>query len=252
MEVALSVNPTHTMRVVKMKLGAYTDKILSDQGIAGGSYLDQFPLDRIPSSKKYFSIPPYCGEGRDISAHLWIGPGTTVLSFHKDNHNALVPIDNIFVRVHGRKQVLLASPKNDDFMYPRAVEEGAQWHSQVDPQAQNFDRYPLFSKAVLQEAILGPGDVLFIPRDYWHSVRASAPSISMSFWWVPFRLSAICGVVSSLSSEEFDKARTSGRLAISQSDVEEFGGTTRLLSIYRESRKQSSPSIPWYESSGKL
>jgi len=85
--VELSVNPTHTRRTVKMRLGAYIQRIMDNHRMDGGLYLDQFPLHELPDLARYFSVPPYCRPDRIIMPHLWIGPGTTVLSFHKDNHN---------------------------------------------------------------------------------------------------------------------------------------------------------------------
>jgi lysine-specific demethylase 8 len=244
-DIELSVNPTHTLKVVKMKLGVYIDRILSDKGMSGGLYLDQFPLDRIPSLRKDFDFPPYCKLGREIRPHLWIGPGTTVLSFHKDNHSPVVPIDNIFVQIRGKKRIILASPEDDAFMYPRSAEEGASWHSQVNPEAPDFSQFPLFANALLQEAVLGPGDILYIPRDYWHYVRALEPSISMSFWWIPFRLSEIWSKISLLSDPEFEKMRITDRLKIDSSDLVEFGGVARLAAVFGEMKGSLAGAIPW-------
>jgi ribosomal protein L16 Arg81 hydroxylase len=32
-------------------------------------------------------------------------------------------------------------------------------------------------------AELGPGDVIYIPRGWWHHVRTLDLSISVNFWW---------------------------------------------------------------------
>ncbi|KAA0172388.1 hypothetical protein FNF28_00071 [Cafeteria roenbergensis] len=37
--------------------------------------------------------------------------------------------------------------------------------------------------ATLLSAVVGPGEVLFIPKGWWHHVRSLTPSISLSFWW---------------------------------------------------------------------
>ena len=31
--------------------------------------------------------------------------------------------------------------------------------------------------------MLGPSEVLYIPRHVWHYVRSLEPSVSVSFWW---------------------------------------------------------------------
>lgn len=43
--------------------------------------------------------------------------------------------------------------------------------------------HPDFSEAPFVEAILGPGDMLFIPKKWWHYVRSLTTSISVNFWF---------------------------------------------------------------------
>jgi hypothetical protein len=233
-EVALSVNPTHTHRVVRMRLGAYINRILADQRMEGGLYLDQFPLSRLPELARDFTVPVYCDQRRTIWPHLWLGPGTTVLSFHKDNHDPLVQVDNIFVQIRGRKRVILASPDNDPLMYPRPPEAGAYWHSQVNPEAPDLERFPLFTRVALQDAVVGPGDIIFIPRDYWHYVRALERSISLSFWWNPCRLMEIVQLVRTKSRDEVGQLRASGKWTVMSADVHEIGGQAQLERAFAE------------------
>ena len=224
LEVELSVNPTHTYKTVKMRLGAYINRILANDRMSGGLYLDQFPLERLPTLHRDFSVPAYCAPDKQITTHLWLGPSTTILGFHKDNHDPLIQIDNIFVQIFGRKRVLLASPDNDTFMYPRSPDSGAYWHSQVDPDAPDLERFPLFSRAHLQEAIVGPGDILYIPRNYWHRVQALERSISMSFWWLPCRLMEIAEQIVSTKDEHLDGLAAVESYRVSSRDIMEIGG----------------------------
>jgi hypothetical protein len=234
--VKLSVNPTHTRRIVEMRLDAYIQRILEDYRMEGGLYLDQFPLQEFPELAKDFSVPAYCPADRIVLPHLWIGPGTTVLSFHKDNHNPLVQLDNIFVQIRGRKRFILASPDNDDFMYPREPEIGAYWHSRVNPEAPDLAQFPLFANARLQEAIVGPRDIIYVPRNYWHHVRALERSISMSFWWHPCRLMEVVSFLCIDDECRLEELRSRGELAITYTDILEAGGPPRLESAFREFR----------------
>jgi lysine-specific demethylase 8 len=43
--------------------------------------------------------------------------------------------------------------------------------------------FPLYAGTPHVDVVLGPGDVLFIPRGWWHHVRALSASFSVSFWW---------------------------------------------------------------------
>ena len=33
------------------------------------------------------------------------------------------------------------------------------------------------------ECTLGPGEMLYIPRKWWHFVASSSASLSISYWW---------------------------------------------------------------------
>ena len=44
-------------------------------------------------------------------------------------------------------------------------------------------RFPDAGRAEYAEALLEPGDVLFVPRGWWHYVRSVDVSASVSFWW---------------------------------------------------------------------
>jgi hypothetical protein len=54
--------------------------------------------------------------------------------------------------------------------------------SSVDVEHPDLARFPNFAKARHMDAILGPGDALFLPKGWWHYVRALTPSFSVNFW----------------------------------------------------------------------
>ncbi|HKX33396.1 MAG TPA: cupin-like domain-containing protein [Blastocatellia bacterium] len=227
--IGLSVNPTHTYRVLKMKLADYIDRIQS--GTDKLLYMDQCPIEEFPGLSDYFQAPEYCNSERELIVNLWVGPAGTILGFHKDNHNQFDAINNIFVQIHGRKRIVLAAPDQDAFMYQRAPENGAYWHSQIyDPDEVDFSLHPLFRQATLFETIIHPGEILFIPGNYWHYVRALDKSISMSFWWRHYRLVEIInGFFKNASSEkERSTFLESYGGVITPKDVEDFGGIEKL------------------------
>jgi hypothetical protein len=73
-------------------------------------------------------------------------------------------------QVQGRKHVLLFSPEDSARLY-----EGA-----VDPSAPDLATHPLFAGATAHEAVLAPGETLFMPADWWHWVHALDKSITVS------------------------------------------------------------------------
>ncbi|XP_062846412.1 lysine-specific demethylase 8 [Trichomycterus rosablanca] len=147
----------------------------------GTAYLAQHQLfDQVPELKEDIRIPDYCclGEGDedDITINAWFGPGGTISPLHQD------PEQNFLAQVVGRKYIRLYSPEETENLYPH---QSQLLHntSQVDVENPDVMQFPDFLKASYQECVLQPGDVLFIPKQHWHYVRALELSFSVSFWW---------------------------------------------------------------------
>jgi hypothetical protein len=57
----------------------------------------------------------------------------------------------------------------------------------VDPLAPDLERCPRYREAwaAAQQAVLEPGDALYIPYAWWHGVDALEPvSFLVNYWWV--------------------------------------------------------------------
>ncbi len=67
---------------------------------------------------------------------------------------------------HGRKRVVLFAPEQSTRLYrhPFTI------RSYVNVDAPDFDRFPALAGARGYEAILEPGETLFIPSGYWHHI----------------------------------------------------------------------------------
>ncbi len=101
---------------------------------------------------------------------LWFGPAGTVTPLHHDTMNVLL------AEVLGRKKVTLIPSFQTHLVYNHL---GV--YSEVDCEAPDYDKHPLFRKASPLEFVLEPGEVLFIPVGWWHHVRSLEVSISVSF-----------------------------------------------------------------------
>jgi lysine-specific demethylase 8 len=55
--------------------------------------------------------------------------------------------------------------------------------SPIDVAAPDLARFPDFARAVYTEAVLQPGELLFIPVKTWHYVRSLTTAISVNFWF---------------------------------------------------------------------
>jgi lysine-specific demethylase 8 len=104
----------------------------------------------------------------------WLGPAGTVSGFHYD----LGP--NVLAQISGRKLVRLVSPDQDPRMYRSRKYDFLTHNSEVDPDAWDRERHPLFADADIADIELAPGDVLFIPTHWWHYTRALEASLSVN------------------------------------------------------------------------
>lgn len=190
------LSPSWEQRV--MSVGEFIETHLESSG--GGeegaekAYLAQYQLfDQIPSLREDILIPEYCnaltevdtnapssefadmraGDNPIISA--WFGPAGTVSPLHND------PYSNILAQVIGRKYLRLYDMKETDSLYPR---DGFQCNnSSVDIDHVDESKFPLFSAAKSHQCVLESGEMLFIPRHWWHYVRSLDVSFSVSFWF---------------------------------------------------------------------
>jgi hypothetical protein len=136
-------------------------------------------------------LPPYLGnlELRELNSlcywpayfskmgppRFWLGPAGTVTPLHCDYD------DNIFAQIWGTKRIFLAPPHHDEFLYPSEA-NAILFGSPFDPEAPDFDKFPLARQATTIECIVGPGDMLYVPAGWYHQVRALTFSLSANRW----------------------------------------------------------------------
>ncbi len=101
---------------------------------------------------------------------LWVGPKGTYTPMHHDL------INNMLVQVYGRKKVTLIPVFQVPLMY-----NDIGVYSAANFPAVDTVKYPLAGKITPIEVEIGPGDALFIPIGWWHSVESLSVSISLTF-----------------------------------------------------------------------
>jgi hypothetical protein len=106
---------------------------------------------------------------------FWLGPAGTVTPLHADYD------DNLFVQIWGSKRIFLAPPHHDEFLYPREA-NALLFGSPFDPEAPDFDKFPLARQAATIECIVQPGDMLYVPAGWYHQVRSLSFSLSANRW----------------------------------------------------------------------
>jgi hypothetical protein len=183
---------------VRARVGDYVatafapDRAMKDMSLR--EYLD---ISAAPAE----GLPPYVGnlELRELNAmchwpgyfdkmgppRFWLGPARTVTPLHCDYD------DNIFAQIWGSKRIFLAPPHHDEFLYTREANP-VLFGSPFDPEAPDFEAFPLARQAAVVEVVVKPGDMLYVPAGWYHQVRALTFSLSSNRWarGVPLALQA--------------------------------------------------------------
>ena len=127
--------------------------------------------------------------GRSTGTYVWLGTEGTRTPLHYDGD------DNLLVQVAGWKRVRLYAPEEALAGRLHVVAAGgegaggsyAQGNLSAVGDPENVEAmgaaYPGFADAQWTEALLGPGDALFIPAGHWHYVRSLERSLSVSFFF---------------------------------------------------------------------
>eukprot|EP00602_Paraphysomonas_sp_CaronLab_P012900 CAMPEP_0185040206 /NCGR_PEP_ID=MMETSP1103-20130426/37985_1 /TAXON_ID=36769 /ORGANISM="Paraphysomonas bandaiensis, Strain Caron Lab Isolate" /LENGTH=349 /DNA_ID=CAMNT_0027579403 /DNA_START=462 /DNA_END=1507 /DNA_ORIENTATION=- len=166
---------------------SFKRKKCDEISVKASGYIAQHGLfDQIPELKADIDIPDYCAlllpsEEGDLSAsevltNAWFGPVGTVSPLHHD------PYHNLLVQVHGYKYVRLYAPAESPALYPMKTETSMSNNSSVNLMSVDAELHPDILLAPYFDTILGPGDMLFIPRWWWHYVTA-VPSYSARQYW---------------------------------------------------------------------
>jgi hypothetical protein len=136
-------------------------ELLEDIGLSPQFVEDWLPLlpsalrKALDEATKYFS------------AGVLIGPAGSLASLHRDFLHSHAYLAQII----GKKRCLLFSPGDSAALYD----------GKVDPDRPDFLKFPDFRHATAFECILEPGELLFIPCDWWHHVVALEKSMTVNY-----------------------------------------------------------------------
>ncbi|KAM9123616.1 HSPB1-associated protein 1 isoform 4-T4 [Pangshura tecta] len=110
---------------------------------------------------------------------LWIGSAGANTPCHLDSYGC-----NLVLQIQGRKRWHLFPPSNTTFLYPTRIPyEESSIFSKVNIVSPDLRHYPQFRKAQAHVVTLNPGQVLFVPRHWWHYVESVDPiTVSINSW----------------------------------------------------------------------
>ncbi|MGV3523270.1 MAG: cupin-like domain-containing protein [Candidatus Sericytochromatia bacterium] len=89
---------------------------------------------------------------------------------------------NLFTQVYGQKHWLIYPPSYDCLLRP-PVNRTPYFHSVFNPDDPDFEAFPAMQYVDRYEALLEPGDILFVPPSWWHHVNNPTGSIGVGFRW---------------------------------------------------------------------
>jgi hypothetical protein len=117
------------------------------------------------------SLPDFCDHAElPRLSSFWFGPAGTNTPLHHDT------VMLFHTQVVGRKRWRFISP----LQTPRVYNHHGVF-SPIDLDAPDFERYPLFRDVKVLEAIIEPGETVYLPLGWWHQVTALDMSLSFSY-----------------------------------------------------------------------
>jgi LPS sulfotransferase NodH len=159
---------------VTMPFADYVDLVCSGQVtndyylVANNRFLDRPEASSLLGDLRFAAgyLDPAAAAGQSF---LWFGPAGTVTPLHHDACNLVV------AQIRGRKQFRLIPATQWALLYD---DDG--FFSSVDVDKLLPGRSPGAQNISPLDAVLNPGEILFIPAGWSHHVRALDPSISVS------------------------------------------------------------------------
>jgi HSPB1-associated protein 1 len=112
-----------------------------------------------------------------IRSTFWFGSAGAHTACHYDTYGT-----NLVAQLFGEKRWRLFPPSSQG-MYPTRVpyEESSVFSSVWIPQPDTA-KHPLYRADDGVEVTLQPGDVLFVPRHWWHFVECLTDAITVNLW----------------------------------------------------------------------
>ncbi|HEX8206123.1 MAG TPA: cupin-like domain-containing protein [Solirubrobacteraceae bacterium] len=140
-------------------------------GAAG--YLTQAPLARFGALLDRLPVRAPHDE-HTYSTNLWLGAATRS-GLHYDS------ADNLFVQLYGTKRAILSPCRAVRRLHPFPDNPSKSSVDFEDPAWR--EAYPRTAGASLLELDVRPGEVVYIPRGWWHYFAADEPAVSVNIWF---------------------------------------------------------------------
>jgi lysine-specific demethylase 8 len=111
--------------------------------------------------------------------NLWMGYDGVVTGLHYDDS------ENLLGLIRGRKRIVLFdySDADDLYMFSALDPDAMCFHSPLNLDDIDYQRYPRARRPKYYRTTLEAGEMLYIPRYWWHAVRSEGFNIAANYWY---------------------------------------------------------------------
>ena len=175
---------TGASRYGSMLLSDVFESLASDRELQPSVYRKN--VSQLPGFGKYFPTEELKPQECVHESVIFVGPGEGYAPLHQDGPFTDVsgghPLkrDNLTTELIGKKYWIIASPEQTQFLYPKY--DRGHPSSRIDNLFGSIplDKFPLLSSCKFFEGVLNPGELLFNPRGWWHTILYLEPSIAIA------------------------------------------------------------------------
>ncbi|MEJ6472780.1 cupin-like domain-containing protein [Pseudoalteromonas piscicida] len=137
---------------------------------------------QVASLQDEVKVPSFIKDTKyPIFSQLWIGiNGFTPFHFHPGKHAFVC-------QLVGKKRFILAAPQDTKHIYPYPWYSNFLNTSRIQDEnlaEVNLNRFPKWKNITLYDITLQPGDLLYIPPQWWHCVSINGFSAMCSYFWL--------------------------------------------------------------------
>lgn len=133
--------------------------------------------ERIPELRDDIELPELARRAQWLSTRFWLSRENTCSPLHRDWP------ENLFAQIIGRKKFILIDRRETRRVYSRPFYSGAPNFARVDAESPDLDRFPRFRDVPRMTFEVKPGELLYLPRMWWHQVRSLDLSASINLWF---------------------------------------------------------------------
>ena len=114
---------------------------------------------------------------RDVMLRIFIGHDTlTGAHFHPYHQSCLA-------QLYGEKRIVFHAPGQFKRLYPKHLLANSNNCSRIDFRKVDLQQFPRSAEAESLEVTLKPGEMVYIPLHWWHTILGLGPNISAAFHW---------------------------------------------------------------------